>query len=263
MSHWRTRVALPVVVVALIAATAGVWALGREAETPVATVRIVASHPHDPTAFTQGLVIRDGRLYESTGIYGESSIREVDLKSGATIRSVPLDRSLFGEGMTILNGELFFVTWKGRIAYVLDPATFEVKRSFHYGGEGWGLTDDGSHLILSDGSATLRFLDPKTGEVIKRLTVREAGRPIDNLNELEFVEGEILANIWRSDRIARISPKTGDVLGWIDASPLRGFVELENPREDVLNGIAYDAQTKALYLTGKRWPKLFEVKIAP
>ena len=265
MKHWKTRLALPIVLVVVLAASAGVWALGRDrdAATPVATVRVVKSYPHDRGAFTQGLAIEDGRLYESTGLYGKSSIREVDLKSGVPIRRVGLDESLFGEGMTILNGELFFVTWKKQIGYVLDPATFAVKRSFRYGGQGWGLTDDGTHLILSDGSATLRFLDPRDGKVLKRLSVRDDGRPVDQLNELEFTGEAILANIWHSDRIARIDPASGEVVGWIDASGLRGEVDLARPNEDVLNGIAYDPETKTLYLTGKRWPKLFEVEIVP
>ena len=265
MQHWKTRLALPMVLVVVLAASAGVWALGRdrEAATPVATVRVVKSYPHDRSAFTQGLAIEDGRLFESTGLYGESSIREVDLKSGVPIRRVGLDESLFGEGMTVLNGELFFVTWKKQIGYVLDPATFAVKRSFRYGGQGWGLTDDGTHLILSDGSATLRFLDPRDGKVLKRLSVRDNGRPVDQLNELEFTGEAILANIWHRDRIARIDPTSGEVVGWIDASGLRGEVDLARPNEDVLNGIAYDPEAKALYLTGKRWPKLFEVEIVP
>lgn len=264
MNHWKTRIALPaVIVVALAATAAAVWAFGRTAPSVPATVRVVNAYPHDSQAFTQGLVIVDGRLYESTGLYGQSSIREVDLKSGRVIRSVPLHASLFGEGMTILNKELFFVTWKGRVGYVLDPATFEVKRSFHYSGQGWGLTDNGTHLILSDGSSTLRFLDPKTGKVVRRVAVRDEGRRVDNLNELEFINGEIFGNIYHTDRIARIDPRSGNVSGWIDASNLRKHVDLRHPREDVLNGIAYDAKSKSLFLTGKRWPKLFEVALQP
>ena len=263
MSRRISKSILPIAAcTALAAATAAVWAFARD--VPVAAVRlqVVAAYPHDPVAFTQGLVIRDGVLYESTGLYGRSSVRQVDLKTGKIERSAPLDAQVFGEGMTILGNELFLVTWKNRIGYVLDPATFALKRTFRYGGEGWGLTDDGKHLILSDGTAVLRFLDPKDGKLLKRLPVRDGDRLVEDLNELEFIDGEIYANLWYSDRIARISPETGTVLGWLDAAELRKHVDLADPREDVLNGIAWDRDAKKLYLTGKRWPKLFEVKVA-
>ena len=260
MTKRTSRMILPFAgFAALVAATAAVWAYARDAKAVVAPLRIVKEYPHDPAAFTQGLVIRDGVLYESTGLYGKSSVRHVDLATGEVRRLVPLDESIFGEGLALLGDELFLLTWKNRVCYVFDRDTLAFKRSFSYSGEGWGLTEDGTHLILSDGGPMLRFLDPKDGRVVRRLPVRDAGRPVEHLNELEFVEGEIYANVWYSDRIARISPQTGAVLGWLDGSPLRKQVRLADAREDVLNGIAYDRDAKRLYVTGKRWPKLFEV----
>ncbi len=258
------RIALLTVAIgsaAALAATAVVWAFARDAPTPVVAVRIVAEHPHDAAAFTQGLVVRGGVFYESTGLLGASTLRQVDLKTGKPDALVPFDDAVFGEGLTAIGDELFVVTWQNRIGYVFDRPTLKFKRTFRYGGEGWGLTDDGKRLILSDGTATLRFLDPKDARVVRRLTVRDAGRAVENLNELEYVEGEIYANVWYEDRIARIDPQTGRVVGWIDATVLRDHVVLADPKEDVLNGIAYDRDSKTLYLTGKRWPKLFAVDV--
>ena len=254
-------IALAAGVVALLAATAAVWAFARDAGTPVATLRVVKEYPHDPVAFTQGLVIRDRILNESTGLYGRSTIRQVDLETGKVERFVKFDDQTFGEGMTVLGDEIFVVTWENRIGYVLDRNTLESKRSFRYSGEGWGLTDDGKQLILSDGTAMLRFLDPKDGRVIKKLPVRDGNKLVDKLNELEYIDGVIYANIWFSRRIARIDAKTGKVLSWIDATPLWQHVDLTDPHEDVLNGIAYDRESKKLYVTGKRWPKLLEVEV--
>lgn len=248
-------------VAALAAASAAVWAFALETKTPVRPVKVVAAYPHDPVAFTQGLVIRDGVLYESTGLNGRSSVRRVDLETGEVKAIVRLDQSIFGEGITVLGDELFLVTWQNKIGYVLDRETFAMKRSFRYGGEGWGLTDDGARLILSDGTAVLRFLDPADARVVKRLPVRDGGRLVDRLNELEYVAGVIYANVWQTDRIAKIDAGTGEVVGWLDGSPLRREVDLADPSQDVLNGIAYDGEAKKFYLTGKRWPKLFEIKI--
>jgi glutamine cyclotransferase len=253
---------LPLAAISVAAATAAVWAFSRPAETPVQAVRSVAAYPHDADAFTQGLVIRGGTLYESTGLYGQSSVRQVDLKTGVAKKLAPLDERIFGEGCTVLGGELFLVTWQEKTGYVFDAEDLTYKRAFRYSGEGWGLTDDGKNLILSDGTAVLRFLDPKDAKVVKRLPVRDAGHPVEKLNELEYIDGEIYANVWYSDRIARISAQTGEVVGWLDASALRRGLPLANPREDVLNGIAYDRDAKKLYLTGKRWPRLFEVEVA-
>jgi glutamine cyclotransferase len=247
---------------ALAAASAAVWAFVRDSQAPVQQLRIVEEYPHDASAFTQGLVLQGGVLHESTGLYGQSTVRHVDLETGKVERFVTLDDQVFGEGLAILGDELYLLTWKNRVGYVFDRKTLEFKRTFRYGGEGWGLTTDGEHLILSDGTAVLRFLDPKDARVVKKLPVRDGGTLVDNLNELEYVDGEIYANIWFSDRIARINAKTGELLGWLDGAALRKQVQLNNPREDVLNGIAWDAETKKLYVTGKRWPKLFEVEIA-
>lgn len=258
----KSRIALLFAAIAAVAAATAVWAASQQTQAPVKKLRIVSAYPHDPIAFTQGLVIRDGKLYESTGLYGRSSVREVDLETGNVKRSLPLNGQIFGEGMTVLNGELFLVTWQNRIGYVFDPDTFALKRTFRYGGEGWGLTDNGKHLILSDGTAILRFLDPQNGNVVSRLAVKDGQKPVANLNELEYIDGQIFANIWYSDRIARISPSTGEVLGWIDASPLFEKVDLADPKEDVLNGIAFDRDADKLYVTGKRWPQVFEISIS-
>lgn len=258
----KSRMLAPLVAVAtLIAATAAVLAIAQGTKTPVVTLKVVESYPHDPVAFTQGLVIRDGILNESTGLLGRSTVRQVDLKTGKVEKSVAFDNQAFGEGMTVLGDEIFVVTWQNRTGYVLDRNTLDYKRSFRYAGEGWGLTDNGKQLILSDGTAMLRFLDPRTARVLKKLPVRDGDQLVEHLNELEYIDGVIYANIWFSQRIARIDAESGQVLSWIDASPLWQHVDLADPREDVLNGIAYDSGTKKLYVTGKRWPKLFEVEI--
>lgn len=226
---------------------------------PLARAEVVRSYPHDPKAFTQGLVFVDGYLYEGTGQKGESSIRKVRLESGEVVQIHRLDSRYFGEGITILRDSLIQLTWQAGVGFVYDAKTFEPRRTFTYSGEGWGLTHDGTRLIMSDGSSALRFLDPKTFDETGRVQVNDAGRPVDQLNELEFVKGEIYANVWMHDRIARISPKTGAVTGWID---LRGLL---TPQEaatvDVLNGIAYDAENDRLFVTGKWWPKLFEIRV--
>ncbi len=235
-------------------------ALPRAAVLPVDTVRVVASYPHDPQAFSQGLVIADGILYEGTGTFGASSLRQVDLKTGRVERIVPLGQEYFGEGIALLGDKIFQLTWKNRLAIVYDRETLAPTSSFRYSGEGWGLTTDGKELILSDGTSYLRFLSAETFEVLRRVQVRTARGPVDQLNELEYVDGEIYANIWYSDRIARISPKTGAVLGWIDLSTLYPLSQRPS-REHVLNGIAYDATSKHLYVTGKNWPRLYQVEV--
>ncbi|OYW12163.1 MAG: glutamine cyclotransferase, partial [Planctomycetales bacterium 12-60-4] len=213
-------------------------------------------------AFSQGLVVVDGQMYEGTGQYGQSTLRKVELTSGRVEQMIPLSREYFGEGITVLDDKLYQLTWKERLGIVYELATLKPLGSFRYSGEGWGLANDGRELILSDGSATLRFLNPKTFEVTKRLEVRSGRSRVDKLNELEFVNDEIWANIWYSDKIARISPKTGEVLGWIDASGLYPASQRRS-REHVMNGIAYDASTQRVFLTGKMWPRLFEVEVLP
>jgi glutamine cyclotransferase len=221
---------------------------------------IVNVYPHDPNAFTQGLVIIDGRLFESAGQFGQSNIREVDLETGRVLRQHDLEAKYFAEGLTAWRESLVQLTWTAGTAFVYDRASFKLLRTRAYAGQGWGLTHDGRRLILSDGSPDLRFLDPETFEETGRVTVREGGRPVIELNELEFVRGEILANVWHADRIARINPSSGDVLGWIDLSGLLAPGEVTDP-EAVLNGIAYDAARDRLFVTGKLWPKLFEVRL--
>ncbi|WP_257459785.1 glutaminyl-peptide cyclotransferase [Archangium lipolyticum] len=229
---------------------------------PTSGFEVVHSWPHDPQAFTQGLVYRDGRLYESTGIRGESDVREVELDTGRVLRAHALARQYFGEGLALLDGRLYQLTWDSRVGFIYDAATFQELGRFSYSTEGWGLTDDGTSLILSDGTSTLRFLDPATFEVRRTVKVTDGGAEVWQLNELEYVNGEVYANVWKRDVIAQIDPATGHVTGWID---LTGLLPPEDQvgREDVLNGIAYDAANDRLLVTGKRWPKLFQIRVVP
>jgi glutaminyl-peptide cyclotransferase len=224
-------------------------------------VEVVATHPHSLEAFCQGLEFSDGKLFEGTGLYGESKLRRLDLTSGTVEQEISLPPDLFGEGITLWNGQVVQLTWTSRVGLVYDKASFAKTGQFRYTGEGWGLTHDDKNLIMSDGTATLRFLDPKTFKVVRKLRVVDRGRAVDQLNELEFVEGEIYANVWGKSYIARISPKTGAVVGWIDASKLSHREKAGN--NSVLNGIAYEPTTKKLYLTGKQWSDLFEVRLVP
>jgi glutamine cyclotransferase len=228
--------------------------------TPVDGYQVIHTYPHDPGAFTQGLVYADGHLYESTGLNGKSSIRLVDLETGKVLQHHDLPVEYFGEGLTVWNNRLFQLTWKARTGFVYDLFSFAIQQTFHYGGEGWGLTHDNKELILSDGTSLLRFLDPQSFREIRRIQVRDTGQAIGNLNELEYTHGEIYANVWQTDRIARISPRTGRVLGWIDLTGLIDKRELANP-DAVLNGIAYDSKSNRLFVTGKLWPKLFEIRV--
>jgi glutamine cyclotransferase len=232
------------------------------AQSPEYTYRVVHAYPHDPTAFTQGLEYHDGFLYEGTGREGHSTLRRVALETGKVVQRIDLAPDYFGEGITVINGRVVQLTYKSQTGFVYDRANFRLLRNFTYSGEGWGLTNDGSTIYMSDGSAQIRFWDPQTLQERKRITVREGGRAIDNLNELEWVHGEIYANIWQTNRIARISPADGHVIAWIDLTGLLKPEDLAEP-VDVLNGIAYDAAHDRLFVTGKLWPKLFEIKIAP
>ncbi|HVL69993.1 MAG TPA: glutaminyl-peptide cyclotransferase [Vicinamibacterales bacterium] len=231
----------------------------RSQPAPVAGYQIVRTYPHDPEAFTQGLVYADGHLYEGTGLNGRSGIRKVKLETGEVLQIQPLESRYFGEGIAVVGGTIVQLTWQSEVGFVYDRATFRRLRTFTYTGEGWGLAYDGTRLIMSDGTATLRLLDPTTLRETGRLQVREGARPVTQLNELEVVKGEILANVWQSDRIARISPTTGAVLGWIDLTGL--LTPREAATADVLNGIAYDAANDRLFVTGKLWPKLFEIRV--
>lgn len=254
-----------VVMLLLAVGVVGYTAFGqfrREPKNSVAGFRVVTEYPHDASAFTQGLVFTDGRLYEGTGKKGESSLRRIELKTGRIEQIVLLDSALFGEGITVFDGKIFQLTWQNRLGIIYDQKTFESLSTFRYTGEGWGLTHDGKRLILSDGTSTIRFLDPKSFEVVKRIKVKAGNSLIDQLNELEFRKGEILANVWHTNRIARISPDSGEVLGWIDLTGLYPERQRQS-REDVLNGIAYDEANDRLLVTGKNWPKIYEIEIVP
>ncbi len=229
---------------------------------PTLTVKVVNTYPHDRAAFTEGLVIDGGVLYEGTGLNGQSSLRRVDLESGRVQHSAPLDPQYFGEGITVWDDQIIQLTWKSHVGIVYDKATFKLLKTFNYPSEGWGITHDDKSLIMSDGTPTLYFLDPATFQETKRITVTNQGQPVFNLNELEYVHGEILANVWQTDRIARLSPETGQVIGWIDLTGLLSQADREPP-VDVLNGIAYDAEHDRLFVTGKLWPKLFEITLVP
>ena len=224
------------------------------------TYRVIASHPHDPEAFTQGLLFADGQLYESTGGYGQSSLRIVDLASGRVLRERQLPDNRFGEGLALNGGRLHQLTWKAGDGFIHDATTLAPIGEFRYGGEGWGLAANADSLVMSDGTAELRFLDPATLTEVRRLQVRDGTEPVADLNELEFVEGDLYANVWPSDRIAIINPANGQVRGWLDLTGLLPLV-FRTPRTDVLNGIAYDDAGKRLFVTGKHWPRLFQIEV--
>lgn len=230
--------------------------------TPRYGFEVVQSWPHDPQAFTEGLVYRDGKLYEGTGLRGQSNFREVELETGAVVRKHDLDSQYFGEGINVLGGRLYQLTWRNHQGFIYDAASFQPVGNFSYPYEGWGLTDDGTSLLMSDGTSTLRFLDPLTLDVRRSITVTDDGHEVTQLNELEYVNGEVYANVWMTDLIARIDPATGHVTGWID---LTGLLKPEERtgHEDVLNGIAYDAAHDRLLVTGKLWPKLFHIRLVP
>ena len=222
--------------------------------------RVVQSFPHDPKAFTQGLLFRNGRLFESVGGYGSSAIREVELHSGKVLRQHRLPSQLFGEGLALADGRFIQLTWRAGVGLLYDAETLAPTGQFRYRGEGWGLAYDGERLWQSDGTAQLRLLDPRTLQETGRLEVRDEGRPLSALNELEFVEGRIYANVWGTHRIAMIEPTSGQVRGWAD---LAGLLPLPmQARADVLNGIAYDRDGRRLFVTGKRWPRLFQIELA-
>ena len=222
---------------------------------------VVARVPHDTTAYTQGLAYVGGQLYESTGLLGQSQLRRVNRSTGLVEAAVPLPPDRFGEGLTFLAGKLYQLTWQSMVGYVYDAAGLAPLDSFRYDGEGWGLTTDGTALIMSDGTARLRYLDPGTFAVVREVTVQDQGSPLSQLNELEYVDGTIFANVYRSDWIVRIDPDSGTVLEWIDLAGLLPERE-RTPTTDVLNGIAWDRNTGILLVTGKRWPWLYELRLA-
>jgi glutamine cyclotransferase len=221
---------------------------------------VVARHPHDRGAFTQGLFFHQGRLFESTGQVGTSGIREVDLASGRVLRQAALEAPHFGEGIAVVGDRLFQLTWQSGKAFTYDWKTFRRLGSFSYDGEGWGLTTDGTALIMSTGGSSLLWRDPATFAVTRTLPVTDHGVPVSNLNELEWVEGEVWANLWQSDQLARIDPATGEVTGYVNLAGILPSSE-RNGQEDVLNGIAYEPSTKRLLVTGKLWPTVFEIRV--
>jgi glutamine cyclotransferase len=227
---------------------------------PVYSYNIVNTYPHDRDAFTEGLVFENGVLYEGTGLLEHSTLRRVELETGDILQIRELSDQFFGEGITIYGDKIIQLTWQSNIGFVYDKNSFELLQEFNYSTEGWGITHDGTRLIMSDGTSTLHFLDPQTFEEIGHLEVFDNDGPVTRLNELEYVQGEIYANVWQTDRIARIAPETGRVVGWVD---LGGLLTAEDRSEpvDVLNGIAYDAETDRLFVTGKLWPKLFEIEL--
>lgn len=227
---------------------------------PVYYYDIVNTYPHDPDAFTQGLVFDDGVLYEGTGLYKQSSLRRVELETGDILQIRELSDQFFGEGITIYGERIIQLTWQSNIGFVYDKNSFELLQEFSYSTEGWGITHDGTRLIMSDGTSTLHFLDPQTFAETGHVEVFDNDGPVTRLNELEYIQGEIYANVWQTDRIARIAPETGRVIGWVDLGGLLSAEDRSQP-VDVLNGIAYDAQTDRLFVTGKLWPKLFEIEL--
>lgn len=224
------------------------------------TYEVINSWPHDTNAFTQGLVWHDGALYESTGLNGRSSVRRVDLQTGQVLQKRDVPSQYFAEGLAVVGDAAYQLTWLSQFGYVYDLRSFDIRRTFNYTGEGWGLTFDGQSLIMSDGSNRLRFLSPDSFELQRAISVYDGSNPINRLNELEFIGGEIWANIWQSDRIVIIEPHGGRVTGWLD---LKGLLKPEDRTGpvDVLNGIAWDEAGKRLFVTGKLWPKLYEIKI--
>ena len=222
---------------------------------------VVRSFPHDPKAYTQGLEYFDGFLYEGTGLKGNSAVRKVEIESGKVMQEAKLHPQYFGEGITIAQGKVFQVTWQDKAGFVYDAKTLKFIRNFSYFGEGWGLTHDPAGLVLSDGSSTLRFLEPTRFREHRRIKVMDAGVAIERLNELEMVRGEIWANVWQTDYIVRISPKEGRVLGWINLKGLLGAPTAKLSAEAVLNGIAFDSQKNRIFVTGKLWPRVFEIVV--
>ncbi len=246
----------------LLLALAPFLAAQEKTHTPQYTFKVIHTYPHDAHAFTQGLVYRDGFLYEGTGLNRRSSLRKVRLETGEVLQEIDLAPEFFGEGIALLKNEVVQITWQSHQGFVYNLADFRLLRQFSYPGEGWGLTTDGRDFFMSDGTADIRVLDPVTLKEKRRFTVRDGSTRIKELNELEYVEGEIFANVWQTDRIARISPQTGEVLGWIDLQGLLGPMFQLEPGA-VLNGIAYDPTHKRLFVTGKLWPSVFEIQLVP
>ena len=226
------------------------------------TFTVIRAFPHDTSAYTQGLAYQDGFLYEGTGLNGRSSLRKTNLETGTVLQRIDLQPEFFGEGITIVRGKIFQLTWKSQTGFVYDLKKFHLLQQFSYSGEGWGLATNSHELFMSDGTSEIRVLDTETFQENRRLKVHDGTKPVDQLNELEYVDGQIFANVWHTNRIARISPQTGTVLGWINLAGLLSPVYHLDP-EAVLNGIAYDSVQKRLFVTGKLWPSVFEIRLSP
>lgn len=246
-----------------LVAPAGLTGCAQAASAPVGGYTLVKAYPHDTTAFTEGLFYRDGFLYESTGLKGRSLIRKVNLETGFSEAERIVDSRYFGEGIVDWGKRLYELTWTDEVGFIYDIDTFEKIGEFSYSGEGWALTRDDKRLYMSDGTSFIRFLDPDTLKETGRIEVTDHGVPVRNLNELEYVKGELLANVWQTTRIARINPTTGQVTGWIELAGLAKAAGASGNGDDVLNGIAYDAKGDRLFVTGKLWPKIFEIKLTP
>lgn len=246
--------------IAALAAACLVSAVANAA-IPVYGFVVKRTYPHDPQAFTQGLFYKDGYLYESTGLQGKSSLRKVELATGKVVQKKELASEFFGEGSAAVGQEIIGLTWTSNVGFVYDIKTFSLKRRFNYAGEGWGLASDGDRLYMSDGTPAIRVLDAKTLQEVRRIQVTAEGRPITRLNELEVVDGQIFANVWGTDVIARIDPDSGNVVGWIDLTGLLPGAQRSDNIDAVLNGIAWDGKQRRLFVTGKLWPKLFEIEL--
>ena len=254
-------VRLSVIVATWLASTTALPGEPQRRRAPVHGFTVVQSFPHDPAAFTQGLVYADGEFFESTGLHGESSVRRVDVATGRVLQHRAVEARYFAEGLALVGDALIQLTWQQNTGLVYDRATFALRQTFSYATEGWGLAyDPKGGLVLSDGSDRLSFLDPQTYGVIRTVRIADAGRPVTQLNELEWIEGEVWANVWGTDRIARISPLTGVVSSWVDLTSLWPR-ERRTPAADVLNGIAYDPAAKRIFVTGKKWPLVYEIEV--
>jgi glutaminyl-peptide cyclotransferase len=231
----------------------------KEQQVPMLSIKVVRTFPHDPHAFTQGLEYYGGFLYESTGETGQSSLRKIELETGKVLQKTELSSEYFGEGLTIFQGKIYQLTWLTKVGFVYDLRTFRKLREFHFYGEGWGLAHDAANLVLSDGTNTLRYLDPETFAVVRKLEVYDGKQAVTNLNELEYIENDIYANVWHANRIARIDARSGQVRAWIDCSAIAA--EEQKEPEGVLNGIAYDAARHRLFVTGKDWAHLYEIRV--
>ena len=252
----------PAATLCLVISSIGLMASGvfsQNPKTPVQGYKIINTYLHDPTAFTEGLVYKDGWLYESTGNYGKSEIRKVKLETGAIIEKRGLPANVFGEGLSYLNGKFYQLTWTAKTAFVYSSG-LKLLKTLPYDTQGWGLTTDGKNLIQSDGSSTIYYRNASDFKTIKKLEVTDAGTPIDQINELEWVNGEIWANVWHMDRIARINPNSGKIMAWIDLTGIKPKFGTQDS-DAVLNGIAYDAAKKRIFVTGKYWAFLFEIEI--